>query len=55
MIHDSHRNICSANLTDLLSNKEFTTTINAKDIFWFFKNKCKKLRTELNWKIGLTV
>ena len=37
-----------------ISNKEFTTTINAKDIFWFFKNKCKKLRTELNWKKGLT-
>ena len=36
-----------------VSNKEFTTTINAKDIFWFFKNKCKKLRTELNWKIGI--
>ena len=38
-----------------VSNKEFTTTINAKDIFWFFKNKCKKLRTELNWKKGLTI
>ena len=36
-----------------VSNKEFTTTINGKDIFWFFKNKCKKLRTELNWKIGI--
>ena len=38
-----------------VSNKEFTTTINAKDIFWYFKNKCKKLRTELNWKKGLTI
>ena len=36
-----------------VSNKEFTTTINAKDIFWYFKNKCKKLRCELNWKIGI--
>ena len=36
-----------------VSNKDFTTTINAKDIFWFFKNKCKKLRTQLNWKIGI--
>ena len=38
-----------------VSNKEFTTTINAKDIFWYFKNKCKKLRTELNWKKGLVI
>ena len=38
-----------------VSNKEFTTTINAKDIFWYFKSKCKKLRTELNWKTGLTI
>ena len=38
-----------------VSNKEFKTTINAKEIFWFFKNKCKKLRTELNWKKGLTI
>ena len=38
-----------------VSNKEFTTTINAKDIFWYFKNKCKKLRTELNWKKGLSI
>ena len=38
-----------------ISNKEFRTTINAKDIFWFFKNKCKKLRTNLEWKTGLVI
>ena len=38
-----------------VSNKEFTTTINAKDIFWYFKSKCKKLRTNLEWKTGLVI
>ena len=37
-----------------ISNKEFTTTINNKNIFWFFKNKCKKLRNVLEWKTGLS-
>lgn len=37
-----------------ISNKEFTTTINNKNIFWFFKNKCKKLRNMLEWKTGLS-
>ena len=37
-----------------ISNKEFTTTISNKNIFWFFKNKCKKLRNMLEWKTGLT-
>lgn len=37
-----------------ISNKEFTTTINNKNIFWFFKNKCKKLRNMLEWKTGIT-
>ena len=38
-----------------VSNKEFRTIIDSKHIFWYFKNKCKKLRTELNWKKGLTI
>ena len=38
-----------------ISNKEFRTIIDSKHIFWYFKNKCKKLRTELNWKKGLTI
>ena len=37
-----------------ISNKEFTTTISNKNIFWFFKNKCKKLRNMLEWKTGLS-
>lgn len=36
-----------------ISNKEFTTTINSKNIFWFFKNKCKKLRNNLEWLTGI--
>lgn len=36
-----------------ISNKEFRTIIDSKNIFWYFKNKCKKLRTELSWKIGI--
>lgn len=43
---------CSANLTDLLSNKEFRTIIDSKHLFWYFKSKCKKLRTNLEWKTG---
>lgn len=38
-----------------ISNKEFRTIIDSKNIFWYFKTKCKKLRNELNWKTGLTV
>ena len=38
-----------------ISNKEFRTIIDSKHIFWYFKSKCKKLRTELNWKKGLTI
>lgn len=38
-----------------ISNNEFRTIIDSKHIFWYFKTKCKKLRTELNWKTGLTV
>lgn len=40
-----------------VSNKEFiivnpeTTTV--KSLFWIFKNKCKKIRKELNWETGL--
>ena len=40
-----------------VSNNEFiivnpeTTTANS--LFWVFKNKCKKIRKELNWQIGL--
>lgn len=45
--------LANDNRFEQVSNKEFTTTINGKDIFWFIKNKCKKLRTELNWKIGI--
>ena len=37
-----------------ISNKEFTTTISNKNIFWFFKNKCKKLRNMLEWKTGIS-
>ncbi len=36
-----------------ISNNEFRTIIDSKNIFWYFKNKCKKLRNELNWKIGI--
>lgn len=46
---------CSANLTDLLSNKEFRTIIDSKHLFWYFKSKCKKLRTNLEWKTGLVI
>lgn len=38
-----------------ISNKEFRTIIDSKHIFWYFKSKCKKLRTELNWKTGLVI
>lgn len=38
-----------------ISNKEYRTIIDSKNIFWYFKTKCKKLRNELNWKTGLTV
>lgn len=37
-----------------ISNKEFITSITSKNIFWFFKNKCKKLRNMLEWKTGLS-
>ena len=36
-----------------ISNKEFRTIIDSKHIFWYFKSKCKKLRTNLEWKTGL--
>lgn len=40
-----------------VSNKEFIIvnpeTTTAKSLFWIFKNKCKKIRKELNWEIGL--
>lgn len=36
-----------------ISNKEFTTTINSKNIFWYFKNTCKKLRNNLEWLTGI--
>lgn len=35
-----------------ISNKEFRTIIDSKHIFWYFKSKCKKLRTNLEWKTG---
>ena len=38
-----------------ISNKEFRTIIDSKHLFWYFKCKCKKLRTNLEWKTGLTV
>ena len=38
-----------------ISNKEFRTIIDSKHLFWYFKSKCKKLRTNLEWKTGLTV
>lgn len=38
-----------------ISNKEYRTIIDSKNIFWYFKTKCKKLRTNLEWKTGLTV
>ena len=38
-----------------ISNKEFRTIIDSKHIFWFFKTKCKKLRTNLEWKTGLVI
>lgn len=38
-----------------ISNKEFRTIIDSKNIFWYFKTKCKKLRTKLEWKTGLTI
>lgn len=38
-----------------ISNKEFRTIIDSKHIFWYFKTKCKKLRSELNWKTGLVI
>ena len=40
-----------------VSNKEFIIvnpeTTTAKSLFWIFKNKCKKIRKELNWQTGL--
>lgn len=40
-----------------VSNKEFIIvnpeTTTAKSLFWVFKNKCKKIRKELNWQTGL--
>lgn len=40
-----------------VSNKEFIIvnpeTTTAKSLFWIFKNKCKKIRKELNWLTGL--
>lgn len=38
-----------------ISNKEYRTIIDSKHIFWYFKSKCKKLRTNLEWKTGLTI
>ena len=38
-----------------VSNKEFRTIIDSKHIFWYFKSKCKKLRTNLEWKTGLVI
>ena len=38
-----------------ISNKEFRTIIDSKHIFWYFKSKCKKLRTNLAWKTGLVI
>lgn len=38
-----------------ISNKEFRTIIDSKHIFWYFKSKCKKLRTNLEWKTGLII
>ena len=38
-----------------ISNKEFRTIIDSKHIFWYFKTKCKKLRTNLEWKTGLVI
>lgn len=38
-----------------ISNKEFRTIIDSKHIFWYFKSKCKKLRTNLEWRTGLVV
>lgn len=35
-----------------ISNKEFRTIIDSKHIFWYFKSKCKKLRTNLEWRTG---
>lgn len=40
-----------------VSNNEFIIinpeTTTAKSLFWVFKNKCKKIRKELNWQTGL--
>lgn len=40
-----------------VSNKEFIIvnpeTTTTKSLFWIFKNKCKKIRKELNWETGL--
>ena len=38
-----------------ISNKEYRTIIDSKHIFWYFKSKCKKLRTNLEWKTGLII
>ena len=38
-----------------ISNKEFRTIIDSKHIFWYFKSKCKKLRTNLEWKTGIVI
>lgn len=38
-----------------ISNKEFRTIIDSKHLFWYFKSKCKKLRTNLEWKTGLVI
>lgn len=38
-----------------ISNKEFRTIIDSKHIFWYFKSKCKKLRTNLEWRTGLVI
>lgn len=45
--------LTSDNRFTQISNKEFRTIIDSKNIFWYFKNKCKKLRTNLEWKTGL--
>lgn len=47
--------IANDNRFTQISNKEYRTIIDSKNIFWYFKTKCKKLRTNLEWKTGLTV
>lgn len=50
MLSDDVRFKQVSNNEFIIVNPETTTT---KSLFWMFKNKCKKIRKELNWQTGL--